>query len=242
MIKTETLRAAEAHLKRRDRKLACVIDAVGPCTLGRRKRDPFHVLCGSIISQQLSVKAADTIQSRVAAAVLATIAVDALASNVPIAADEAIKTLILAPSHFVGIDHDRLRACGLSNAKARWLRAIAEATHTGSFSFAKLKRMDDEAAIEALDELPGIGRWTAEMFAIFALDRIDIFSMGDVGLRNGLNRLHGKRIGEQVNGKPIFEKLDDEAALKRTARWAPYRSVASWYLWRLTDGNNNSWA
>ncbi len=242
MIKIETLRAAEAHLKLRDKKLARVIEAVGPCTLGRRRRDPFHVLCGSIISQQLSVKAADTIQGRVAAAVLATIAADAIASDVPITAEEAIHALVFAPHHFIGLDHDRLRACGLSNAKARWLRAIATATHDGSFSFAKLKRLDDEAVIEALDELPGIGRWTAEMFAIFALDRIDIFSMGDVGLRNGVNRLHGKRIGEQVNGKPIFEKLDDDATRKRTARWAPYRSVASWYLWRMTDGDSNSWA
>lgn len=242
MIKAETLRAAEAHLKLRDRKLARVIEAAGPCTLGSRRRDPFHVLCNSIISQQLSIKAADTIQSRVAAAVLATIAVDATADGAPVVADEAVKKLVFAPGHFLGIEHERLRACGLSNAKAKWLKAIAEATHSGAFSFKKLGRMDDEAAIEALDTLPGIGRWTAEMFAIFALDRIDIFSLGDVGLRNGMNRLHGKRVGKQANGKPIHEKLDDEATLRKAKRWAPYRSVASWYLWRMTDGDSESWA
>jgi DNA-3-methyladenine glycosylase II len=241
VIKPETLRAAEAHLKQRDRKLARVIEAYGPCTLGSKRRDPFHVLCGSIISQQLSVKAADTIQARVAAAVLATVAADAAAGGAPAVVGEAIQTLVFTPGHFLGVDHEQLRACGLSNAKARWLRALAEATHSGSFSFARLRRMDDEAAIEALDALPGVGRWTAEMFAIFALDRIDIFSMGDVGLRNALNRLHGRRIRSE-NGKPAHERLDDEAVLKRTARWAPYRSVASWYLWRMSDGDNNSWA
>jgi DNA-3-methyladenine glycosylase II len=89
-----------------------------------------------------------------------------------------------------------------------------------------LRKLDDETALEILDALPGIGRWTAEMFLIFAMDRLDIFSMGDVGLRNGLNRLHNRG-----------EKLDDAATLVLTARWAPYRSVASWYLWRVTDGD-----
>ena len=85
---------------------------------------------------------------------------------------------------------------------------------------------DDEGAIAALDALPGIGRWTAEMFLIFALDRLDIFSLGDVGLRNGLDRL--------CNGGA---KLDDAATRARVAPWAPYRSVGSWYLWRLSDGD-----
>lgn len=204
MIKPETLREAEAYLRRRDRKLAALIDTHGPAHLGRRRRDPFHVLCGSIISQQLSTKAADTIQARVAAATGA-------GSR-------------FTPAHLLGVAHDQLRACGLSNAKAMWLRALAEATHTGALDFRALRKLDDEAAIERLDALPGIGRWTAEMFLIFALDRLDIFSLGDVGLRNGLNRLHN-------GGAP----LDLDAVLAITARWAPYRSVGSWYLWRLGD-------
>ena len=206
MIKPEILRAAEAYLRTRDRKLARLIDAHGPCTIGLRRRDPVHVLCSSIISQQLSTKAADTIQARVA-----------LTLN-------AGKRFV--PAHFIGTEHEQLRGCGLSNAKAKWLRALAEAAHDGQLSFAALRKLDDDRAIEILDALPGIGRWTAEMFLIFAMDRLDIFSMGDVGLRNGLNRLH--------NGG---EKLDDDATLALTARWAPYRSVASWYLWRLTDGD-----
>ena len=206
MIKADTMRAAEAHLRAVDPRLGRLIDRHGPCTIGSRRRDPFHVLCSSIISQQLSIKAADTIQARVAALTGAGAR--------------------FAPDHFLAADREALRGCGLSNAKARWLRALAEAKADGRLDFATLKKLDDEAAIETLDALPGIGRWTAEMFLIFALDRLDIFSLGDVGLRNGLNRLHGGGA-----------KLDDAATLARVACWAPYRSVGSWYLWRVVDGD-----
>ena len=204
MIEPEILRAAEAHLRRRDKKLARLIDAHGPCTIGGSRRDPFHILCSSIISQQLSSKAADTIQARVAAATLAGAR--------------------FKPAHFLDMSPEALRACGLSNAKAKWLKAIAEVNHADAAYFRKLGKLDDEAAIETLDALPGIGRWTAEMFLIFALDRLDIFSLGDAGLRRGLNMLHNKG-----------EKLDYEASLAITAKWAPYRSVGSWYLWRMAD-------
>ncbi|MDR3419493.1 MAG: DNA-3-methyladenine glycosylase 2 family protein [Nevskia sp.] len=204
MIDQEILRGAEAHLRRRDKKLARLIEAHGPCTLGERRRDPFHVLCCAIIGQQLSSRAADTIESRVAAA--------------------AGARARFRPAHFLEMAPESLRLCGLSNAKARWLKALAEACAGDPAYFRKLRRMDDTDAIEALDALPGIGRWTAEMFLIFALDRLDIFSLGDAGLRRGLNRIH--------NGG---EKLDDDASLVITAKWAPYRSVGSWYLWRAAD-------
>ena len=211
MLSETTLREAEAHLRRRDRTMKKLIDSCGPCTLGRKRRDPFHVLCTSIISQQLSVKAADTIQARVATAVLA-----------------GAKFM---PAHFIDCEFELLRGAGLSNAKARWLIAIAQAVHSGEFSFARLRKLDDQAAIDMLDALPGIGRWTAEMYLIFALDRLDIFSMGDVGLRRSVDRLYNKG-----------EKLDEEATAAITARWVPYRSVASWYLWRLIDGAEQNWS
>lgn len=210
MLKPDTLRAAEAHLSRCDRRLGQVIARVGPCQLGRRRRDPFHVLCTSIISQQLSTKAADTIQSRVATAVMAGAR--------------------FMPSHFIEAEFELLRAAGLSTSKARWLTEIARRVHEGEFSFAQLKRLDDEAAIAALDALPGIGRWTAEMYLIFALDRLDLFAMDDVGLRRAVDRLY--------NGGA---KLDEDATRAITERWAPYRSVASWYLWRTIDGDAANW-
>src|SRR3546814_5240423 len=93
--------------------------------------------------------------------------------------------------------------------------------------FGALKKLDDETAIEVLDALPGIGRWTAEMFLMFAMQRLDLFAMDDVGLRRGINMLYNK-------GKPVSEAR----TLKITRKWAPYRSVASWYLWRVADPVN----
>jgi DNA-3-methyladenine glycosylase II len=201
---------AERHLAKSDKHLALLIRQHGPCTLIAGKRDPFHVLCCSIIGQQLSIKAADTIQARVATQT------------------GAGKKFV--PSHFLETEHEDLRGCGLSNAKARWLRAIAEQVESGTFSFKRLIRMSDDAAVAALDALPGVGPWTAEMFLIFALHRLDVFSMGDVGLRRSMDRLYNK-------GK----KLSDTKTLTITRQWAPYRSVASWYLWRMTDGDTQTW-
>jgi DNA-3-methyladenine glycosylase II len=205
VIPEKTLRAAEAHLSRRDRTMARLIREYGPCRLGRTRRDPFHTLCTSIISQQLSTKAANTIQTRVATAVVAGAR--------------------FMPAHFIAVEYELLRSAGLSNAKARWLIGIAQAVHSEEFSFASLRRLDDESAIEALDALPGVGRWTAEMMLIFALDRLDIFSLGDAGLRRAINEFYNED-----------EKLNDDATLSITERWAPYRSIASWYLWRCIDG------
>jgi DNA-3-methyladenine glycosylase II len=206
-----TLRAAETHLSAVDPVMGQLIKRHGPCNLGAGRRDPFHTLCTSIISQQLSSKAADTIQQRV---------------HVLLKARPHLK-----PAHFIGAKHEALRGCGLSNAKARWMVEIARRTAAGEFSFRKLARLSDEAAIEALDALPGIGRWSAEMYLIFALNRLDIFAMDDVGLRNSVNRLYAKG-----------RKLGDRRTLQIAKTWAPYRSVASWYLWRLGNEEPANWA
>jgi DNA-3-methyladenine glycosylase II len=205
------LRAAESHLSAADPMMARLIARHGPCTLGARPRDPFHTLCTSIISQQLSAKAADTIQARV---------------------QKLLRVQArMRPRHFLAAKHADLRGCGLSNAKARWMVEIARRAREGEFSFRKLVKLDDEAAIEMLDALPGIGRWSAEMYLIFALARLDIFAMDDVGLRRGVNRLYG-------NGR----KLSDRRTLAIAKAWAPYRSVASWYLWRLGNEEPANWA
>lgn len=202
---------AEKFLAAADPVLAPLIARHGPCRLGQKARNPFHILCTSIISQQLSSKAADTIQRRV---------------HVLLKANPHLK-----PEQFVGVKHAALRGCGLSNAKARWMVEIARRTRTGEFSFRKLVKLDDEAAIEMLDALPGIGRWSAEMYLMFALNRLDIFAMDDVGLRRGVNRLYAKG-----------RKLSDRRTLAIAKAWAPYRSVASWYLWRLGDEEPGNWA
>lgn len=205
------VRAGESQLAAADPVMAQLIARYGPCTLGHARRDAFHTLCTSIISQQLSVKAAGTIQKRV-------------------------QTLLgarphMKPAHFTAAKHADLRGCGLSNAKARWMVEIARRTTAREFSFRKLVKLGDEAAIEMLDALPGIGRWSAEMYIMFALGRLDVFAMDDVGLRNGVNRLYNKG-----------RKLSDKRTLAIASRWKPYRSIASWYLWRMGDAEPGNWA
>ena len=204
------IKAAESFLSKQDPVMKRLIKAHGPCTMGTKRRDPFAVLCASIISQQLSSKAADTIQKRV---------------ELKVGAKGNLK-----PAHFHGVSQPELRACGLSNAKASWLIELARRVDASEFSFAKLKKLDDQAAINMLDALPGIGRWTAEMYLMFAMDRPDLFAMDDVGLRNGVNRLYNK-------GK----KLSDRKTLAIAKAWSPWRSVASWYLWRAVEGDNKRW-
>lgn len=204
------IRAAEQHLAAVDPVMAEVIARHGPCTLGAKARDPFHTLCSSIISQQLSSKAADTIQARVMAGLGA---LDAM-----------------TPAALARATHEQLRGYGLSTAKAKWLKAIAEEAEADRLDFDALAQLDDEAAIELLDALPGIGRWTAEMFLMFALGRMDLFAMDDVGLRRGVAMLYNQ-------GKPV----SDTRTLKIVKKWKPYRTVASWYLWRVADPVNQIW-
>jgi len=191
-------RQAVAHLANVDRVMAKLITAHGACRIGAKKRDPFEILATSIISQQLSVKAADTIEKRVRA----------LMSS-------------FEPATLLSTSHDLLRSAGLSNGKARYLHALATHIVDGKLDFVALKKCHDEHVIEALTEVPGIGRWTAEMFLMFGLRRADVLATGDVALQRAVRNLYGER------------KTLDQVGKK----WRPYASVASWYLWRSLENN-----
>ncbi|MFK7602969.1 DNA-3-methyladenine glycosylase family protein [Deinococcus sp. SM5_A1] len=153
--------------------------------------DPFATLIRSVNGQQLSVKAAASIHARL---------LERLGKL-------DAGTLLETPG-------DDLRAVGLSWAKVRTVTAIAEAAQTGTVDFAHIASLPDEEVIAALIPLPGIGRWTAEMFLMFALARPDVFSIGDLALRQGLARLY-----------------PDQSADAVLALWAPYRTLAARYLW-----------
>lgn len=211
MISAKKMADAERQLAQRDPRMATLIQRHGPCTIGRKRRDSFTVLCASIISQQLSSKAADTIQKRVMLA---------------LGAEKDF-----TPAHFNGVNVAQLRACGLSNAKGKWLLALAERVGSGTLDLAQVRKMKDADAMQTLDDLPGIGPWTAEMLLMFAFDRIDIYSMGDLGLRRGAELVYNRK-----------RKLSDKKLLQLTASWTPHRSIASWYLWRaIEDGENSGW-
>lgn len=181
---------ATAHLSL-DPVLAAVIARVGELPVLTPTPDPFGTLIRNVTGQQLSVKAAASIHARLTAT-LGEVSAD---------------TLLAASG-------DTLRGAGLSWAKVRTVQATAQAAKTGAVNFTHLSEQDDETVIRELLPLPGIGRWTAEMFLMFALARPDVFSLGDLALRQGLARLH-----------------PDTPSADVLARWAPYRTLAARYVW-----------
>ena len=195
---------ARRHLMRHDPKLGSLVKQFGACELGSSRRaDRFGGLIRSIVSQQLSVKAADTIHGRVIAALDAGRA---------------------TPDAILAMPDDRLRACGLSRAKVASVRDLATKVSDGSLALDALDALDDEAVIEAMTKVKGIGRWSAEMFLIFRLGRPDILPVADVGVQRAMRRLYGLR------------KHPSPSRMTELARpWRPYRSVACWYLWRSLD-------
>jgi len=199
--------AAIAHLRTADPRLARVIDAAGPFRM-QLKRTPsvFVALTEAIVHQQLSGKAAATIYGR-------------LCALFPRAQDGPSAERILR------IADEKLRAAGLSRAKVLALRDLARRAAAGEIpALAEIHRLEDDAIIERLTAVRGIGRWTVEMFLMFRLGRPDVLPVDDYGVRQGYAVAFKKRA--------LPSRADLE---KHGARWKPYRTVASWYLWRAVE-------
>ena len=195
------------HLRASDPALARVIDAAGPFRLELQKTPSvFVALAEAIVYQQLNGKAAATIFARVRALF-------------PRAQEGPTAQQILRASD------QKLRGAGLSRAKLLSLRDLAQKTRSGGIpSLAELQRMPDEAVIERLTQVRGIGRWTAEMFLIFRLGRPDVLPADDYGVRKGFSLALRKR---ELPARKQLEKYAE--------RWRPYRTAASWYLWRAVE-------
>ena len=190
---------AEAHLSRVDPVLGEIIQRVGGCTLSPRK-GYFAVLCNSIISQQISTAAARTVWKRYCGL---------FANRRP------------TPGALLKTSDEALRGAGLSRQKVGYLRSLAEHFASGAVPLRKLARMSDEEVVQALIPIKGIGRWTAEMFLIFVLNRADLLPVDDLGLCNQAKRAYG------------LKKHPDAKTMQKLAKkWQPYRSIATWYLWR----------
>ncbi|HEV7861874.1 MAG TPA: DNA-3-methyladenine glycosylase [Acidimicrobiia bacterium] len=200
--------AATDELAQRDPVLARLVAAAGPCGLdSRRDLSHFGSLCRSITFQQLGGKAASTIFGRfVTAATGGGEAVD------------------LTPEGVLSCSEEAMRAAGLSAAKTRSIRALAERAASGELPLDDVHGVGDEELIERLSAVPGIGRWTAEMFLIFQLGRLDVWPVGDLAVRKGYGMAWG------LADAPTPKELQ---AYGETFR--PYRSVAAWYCWRATD-------
>lgn len=201
-----TLDAARRHLLRADPILAAHVRRVGPCLLPPpRPFDTFEALVAAVTHQQLNGKAAATILQRVK---------DRLGDGRRV--DPARVAAARAPA---------LAACGLSRAKALAVKDLAQRHRSGRLpTTAALRRMADDEIREVLVQVRGVGPWTVDMLLMFQLGRLDVLPVGDFGVRAGYSKLYG-------HAAPATP-----AQLVRAAEpWAPYRSVAAWYLWRVHD-------
>ncbi len=181
------------HL-RADPALAPVVERYGPLELSPAE-DPFARLLRSVLRQQVSTAAADAIEERLR------------------------ETVAFTPEAVLDADPDRLRAAGLSEAKTRYVRAVAGAWR-GDLSRATLADLPDDTVRDHLTAITGVGEWTADMFLIFGLAREDVFPVGDLAIRRGTAAL--------CDLAP-----DDRAAIRERAReWRPYRSYAALYVWQ----------
>ncbi|PKM14528.1 MAG: DNA-3-methyladenine glycosylase [Gammaproteobacteria bacterium HGW-Gammaproteobacteria-2] len=200
------LTAAQAHLAKRDRKLGAWIKRIGPIEPDGWHK-PFETvdsLARSILYQQLSGKAAATIVGRV---------------------EVALASRRLNADALLSVDETTLRGCGVSGNKVLALRDLATRASAGEVPSARrLTGMDDEAIIEALTAVRGIGRWTVEMLLMFRLGRPDILPVDDLGVRKGA------QIVDQLDAMPAPKML-----AARGEAWGPYRTLAGLYLWRIVD-------
>jgi len=189
-----------ADLMKRDRILRKMIPTYGPAHLVSRG-DPFITLARSVVGQQISVKAAQSVWERLVAACPR-----------------------LTPAQFLKAGTDELAGCGLSKRKAEYIIDLADHFKAGRVHVKEWAGMDDEAVIAELTQIRGIGRWTAEMFLMFNLMRPNVLPLDDVGLINAIS-------ANYFSGEPVTRSEAREVA----ANWEPWRTVATWYMWRSLD-------
>ncbi len=216
--------AAIAQLSAADPKLGRLIERAGPFTLRlASSQSPFEALTEAIIYQQLHGKAAATIHRRM------------------LESFHEICGLGVHPSaqHLLDCPNEQLRSAGLSHNKMLALRDLAAKTIDGTVpTLARIRRMSDEEIIEHLTQVRGIGRWTVEMLLIFRLGRPDVFPVLDYGVRKGFAlTFMGLKPTKKVEPSDLPSA---EIMHKRAKRWAPWRSIASWYLWRACDLANGT--
>lgn len=192
------------HLARRDRVMKRLIPNFGDARLQSRG-DAFTTLARSIVGQQISVKAAQSVWDRFVALL-------------------APRAIPLRPERVLALDVPRLREAGLSARKAEYLHDLSRHFADRRVHVADWQQMDDESIVTELVAIRGIGRWTAEMFLIFHLMRPNVLPLDDLGLLRGISVNY-------FSGEPVSRAEAREVA----EAWAPFRSVATWYIWRSLD-------
>jgi 3-methyladenine DNA glycosylase/8-oxoguanine DNA glycosylase len=207
-------RAASLELARRDPVLAGLVARHGPMRVAARPpvAGRFEAIARSIAYQQLAGRAAATIWGRTRAAVEAR------------EAETGRVGPYLRPESVLALDDEVLRGAGLSRAKVAALRDLALKTSTGVVRLDRLGRLSDEEIVAELSLVRGVGEWTAHMFLMFTLHRLDVWPTGDLGVRNGYGRAWG--LAEVPTPRELAE---------RGEAFRPYRSVVAWYCWRAVD-------
>ncbi len=212
---TDLVRKALNHLKKSDPVLRAIIERVGPYRMTYRE-PTYHSLARAIVYQQLNGKAASTIFNR-----FTTLAGDPL-----------------TPEGVLKLTPEQMRAVGLSKQKSSYLLDMAERASRGELDFLRVADMSEDEVIAHLTQVKGVGVWTAHMFLMFALQRLNILPTGDFGIRMAMFRhyLDKRRVNGSAKKRKRKIKLPTPAQMEKIAkRWEPYRSVACWYLWRSLD-------
>lgn len=194
------------HLTK-DKKLKKLIDKQETFSV-RRQKNVLHYLVASIMSQQLSAKAASTIHRRF---------LDLYGGHIPL------------PEEILSTPVETLRGVGLSNAKAMYVHNVARFAIEQGFDHRRLHKMDNEEVIAYITQIKGVGRWTAEMLLMFSLGREDVFSPDDIGIQNAMIRLYKL---DKTNKKAFREAL-----LRISEKWSPYRTYACLHLWHWKDNS-----
>lgn len=201
----DTLAEAARHLSANDPVLAPIIEQAGLPDIVPHK-NYYQELVESIISQQLSVKAARTINQRF----------QALFEGDEFPAPDQILTKTI----------EELRAIGLSRQKASYIQDLAVKVIEGDVRFNHLDALTNDEVVAELTQIKGVGIWTVHMFLLFCMGRLDVLPTGDLGIKNGMHALYG------FDEKPTPEVME---AIAEQYHWHPYESVASWYVWHSLD-------
>lgn len=191
------------HIYKNDKNLAKIIDLSGKCPL-KPKKNHYLTLLGSIIGQQLSIKAAASIEKKF---------LDYFNSN-PV------------PEKILSASDLELRSLGLSNAKVKYVKDLSQKIIDNEVSFKGISKMSNDEIITHFTKVKGIGVWTVHMFLIFTLARPDVLPIGDLGIKKGAMKVY--KLKELPDEKKLVQ-------LSKKHNWAPYSTIASWYLWKSLE-------
>ncbi|MEI8065896.1 MAG: hypothetical protein WCH42_01020 [Actinomycetes bacterium] len=209
-LSTDEMRKIVKRIARTDPAFAGIIKTSPLCDIGvkRSGRGHYQTLVQSILSQQLATKAAATISERV----------------------RILCGGKISPETISALEIDQLRAAGVSGAKTRAILELTDATINKDLHFSKYPKMSNTEIAEELTALWGVGRWTVEMFLMFHLGRLDLWPVGDLGVRRGWEKLH--KLPEQITPEEL-DLLGDQ--------FNGYQSIVAWYCWRALEGDSSTW-